>query len=212
MANSLTVSGRMSSTIVRDEHFTIHGLPPRSPESVLARCATQQHKYWPILLVWAQQPILSRNPPDEVGKRHATRLANQPTSLELLSAPLAIARGGEMPGRANHVTHPSPLGVPSHQADVQIVEVTASRSCTLPRVHMVLDITCIEHPSTSAGQEVSGHCLGTTSSHDHTSVCSIKHLFTSRVPHSPYSTCPPDENVWTLSVVGRRLSTVHLYV
>jgi hypothetical protein len=75
--------------------------------------------YWPILLVWAQQPILSRNPPDEVGKRHATRLANQPTSLELVSPPLAVARVGEVPGHANHVTDPNPLGVPSHQSDVQ---------------------------------------------------------------------------------------------
>jgi hypothetical protein len=74
--------------------FTIHGLPPRSPETVLARRATQPRKYWPILLAWAQQSILSRNPPDEVGKRHATRLANQPTSLELSSTPLAVARGG----------------------------------------------------------------------------------------------------------------------
>jgi hypothetical protein len=138
------------------------------------------------LLVWAQQPIRSRNPPDEVGKRHATRLAYQPTSLELFSPPLAVARGGEVPGRANHVTHPSPLGVPSHQADVQIVGATASRSCTLPRVHTVLDITCIEHPSMSAGQELSGHCLGTTSSHDHTMVCSTKQLSMRRVPHSPY--------------------------
>jgi hypothetical protein len=127
--------------------------------------------YWPLLLAWAQQPILSRNAPDEVGRRHATRLANQPTSLELFSTPLAVARGVEVPGRTSHVTHPSPLGAPSHQADVQIVEATASRSCTLPRVHTVLDITRTEHPSMSARQELSGHCLGTTSSHDHTSVC-----------------------------------------
>jgi hypothetical protein len=92
----------------------------------------------------------------------------------------------EVPGRANHVTHPSPLGVPSHQADVQIVEAMASRSCTLPRVHTVLDLTCIEHPSMSVGQELSGHCLDTTSSHDHTSVCSTKQLFMRRVRHSPY--------------------------
>jgi hypothetical protein len=123
------------------------------------------------LLAWAQQPILSRNPPDEVGKRHATRLANQPTSLELFSPPLAVARGGEVPGRTSHFTHPSPLGAPSYQAGGQIVEATASRSCTLPRVHTVLDITRTEHPSMTAGQELSGHCLGTTSSHDHTSVC-----------------------------------------
>jgi hypothetical protein len=128
----------------------------------------------------------AENPPDEVGKRHATRLANQPTSLELFSPPLAVARGGEVPGRANRVTHPSPLEVPSHQADVQIVEATASRSCILPRVHTVLDITCIEHPSMAAGQELSGHCLGTTSSLDHTSVCSTKQLSMRRVPHSPY--------------------------
>jgi hypothetical protein len=95
-----------------------------------------------ILLAWAQHPILSRNLPDEVGKRYAMRLANQPTSLELFYPPLAVAHGGEVPGCANNVTHPSPLGVPSHQADVQIVEATASRSCTLPRVHTVLDITC----------------------------------------------------------------------
>jgi hypothetical protein len=91
-----------------------------------------------------------------------------------------------VPGHANHVTHPNPLGVPSHQADAQIAEATASRSCTLPRVHNVLDVKCIEHPSMSAGQEFSGHCLGTTSSHDHTSVCSRKQLFLRRVPHSPY--------------------------
>jgi hypothetical protein len=91
-----------------------------------------------------------------------------------------------VPGRANHVTHPSPLGVPSHQADVKIVEETASRSCTLPRVHTVLDITCIEHSPMSAGQDLSGHCLGTTSSHDHTSVCSTTQLPMRRVPHSPY--------------------------
>jgi hypothetical protein len=144
------------------------------------------NKYWPILLAWAQQPILSRDPPDEVGKRHATRLSNEPTSLELFFPPLAVARGGEVPGRANHVTHPSPLGVPSHQADVQIVEATASRSRTLPRVHTVLDITCTEHPSMSAGQELCGHCLGTTSSHDHTSVCSTEQLCMRRVPLSPY--------------------------
>jgi hypothetical protein len=138
------------------------------------------------LLVWAQQPILSRNPPNEVGKRHATRLANQPTSLEPFLPPLAVARGGEVPGRANHVTHPSPLGVPSHPADVQIVEATASRSFILPRVHTVLGITCIEHPSMSTGEELPGHCLGTTSSHDHTLVCSIKQLSMIRVPHSPY--------------------------
>jgi hypothetical protein len=36
-----------------------------------------------------------------------------------------------------------------------------SRSCTLPRVHTVLDITRTENPSMSAGQELSGHCLGT---------------------------------------------------
>jgi hypothetical protein len=166
--------------------FTIHGLPPRSPEPVLAQCATHQHKYWPVWLAWAQQPILSRNPLDEVGKRQATRLANQPTILELVSPPLAVARGGEVPGRANHVTHPSPLSISSHQADVQIVEATASRSCTLPRVDAVLDITCTERPSVSAGQELSGHCLGTTSSHDHTSVGSTKQLFMRLVPHSPY--------------------------
>jgi hypothetical protein len=74
-------------------------------------------------------------PPNEVGKRHATRLANQPTSLELFSTPPAVARGGEAPGRTSHITHPSPLGAPSHQADVQIVEATASRSCTLPTRH-----------------------------------------------------------------------------
>jgi hypothetical protein len=61
-------------------------------------------------------------------------------SLELFSTPLAVARGGEVPGRTSHVTHPSPLGAPSHQAGVKIVEATASRSCTLPRVHTVLDI------------------------------------------------------------------------
>jgi hypothetical protein len=91
--------------------------------------------------------------PDKVGKRHATTLANQPTSLELFSTPLAVARGGEVPGRTSHVTRPSPRGAPSHQADVQIVEATASRSCTLPSVHTVLDITRIEHRS------VSGNCL-----------------------------------------------------
>jgi hypothetical protein len=48
----------------------------------------------------------------------------------------------------------------------------ASRSCTLPRVHTVLDITSIEHLSVSTGQELSGHCLSTTSPHDHTSICS----------------------------------------
>jgi hypothetical protein len=63
-----------------------------------------------------------------------------------------------------------------HQADVKIVEATASTSCTLTRVHI----------SMSAGQELFGYCLGTTSSHDHTSVCSTKHLFMRRVPHSPY--------------------------
>jgi hypothetical protein len=113
--------------------------------------------------------IPSRKALDEVGKRHATRLANQPTSLELSSPPRAVARGGEVRGHAHHVTHPSPLGVPSHPADVHIVEATASRSCTLPIVHIVLNITCIEHPSVSTEQELSGHCLGTTSSHDHTS-------------------------------------------
>jgi hypothetical protein len=90
-----------------------------------------------------------------------------------------------VPGRANHVTHPSRLGVSSHQADVQIVEATASRSYTLPRVHTVLDITCTKIPSMSARQELSGHCLG-TSSHDHTSVCSTKQILMRRVPHSPY--------------------------
>jgi hypothetical protein len=91
-----------------------------------------------------------------------------------------------VPGRATYVTHPSPLGVPSHQADVQILEATASRSCTLPRVHTVLDIAATEHPLMSAGQELSGHCLVTTSSQAHTSVCSTKQLFIRRVTHSPY--------------------------
>jgi hypothetical protein len=67
------------------------------------------------------------------------------------------------------------------------VEATASRSCTLPRVHTLLDITCIEHPSVSTGQELSGHCLGRTSSHDHTSACSTKQFLLRRAPHSPHS-------------------------
>jgi hypothetical protein len=71
--------------------------------------------------------------------------------------PLAVAPGGEVSGRANYVKRPSPLGVPSRQADVQIVEATASTSYTLPRVHTVLDVTYTGHPSMSAGQELSGH-------------------------------------------------------
>jgi hypothetical protein len=130
-------------------HVTIHGLQ----ETALALCATHQHKCWPILLTWAQRPILSQKHHDEVGTRHATRLAYHPTSLELFSPPLAVVRGGVVPGRASHVTHPSPLGVLSHQAGVQVVAATASRSCIPPRMHSVLDITCAEHLSMSAGQE-----------------------------------------------------------
>jgi hypothetical protein len=190
--------------------FTFHGPPPRSPGTVLARCATQQHKYWPILLAWAQQHILSRNPPDEVGKRHAARLADQPTSLELFSPPLAVSRRGEVPGRVNHVTHLSPLGVSSHQVDVQIVEAKASRSCT-PRVHTVPDITCTEHPSKSAGQGLPGNCLGTTSSHDLTFDLFNKTFIFAKSPTQSVHV-HRTRKAWTLSVVGRGPSIIHLYV
>jgi hypothetical protein len=89
------------------------------------------------------------------------------------------------------------------------VEATASRSCTLPRVHSVLDITCIEHPSMSAGQELSGHCLGTTSSQDHTSVCSTKQLSMRGVPHSPYMST---ERECLEAVCSRTPSLDHTYV
>jgi hypothetical protein len=94
-----------------DRLYSLHysRAPSKISRDLLARRATQQHKYWPILLAWAQQPILSQNPPDEVGKRHATRLANQPASLELFSTPLAVARWGDVPGRTSHITDPSPL-------------------------------------------------------------------------------------------------------
>jgi hypothetical protein len=72
-----------------------------------------------ILLVWALQTILSLNPHNEAGKRHTMRLAICQRVSSSFSPPLAVARGGEVPGPASYTTQSSPLGVPSHQVDVR---------------------------------------------------------------------------------------------
>jgi hypothetical protein len=80
--------------------------PPRSPETALAWCATRHPKCRPILLVWGQRPVLSENPPDEVGKRHTVRLAISQRVSSSLSPPLALTRGEEVPDTASYTTQP----------------------------------------------------------------------------------------------------------
>jgi hypothetical protein len=90
-------------------------------------------------LLWALRPVLSQNPPDEVGKRHTMRLAICQRVLSTFSPPLAVARGGEMPSTASYTTQSSALGVPSHQVDVRAWQyrhpgLALYRGCTLYQI------------------------------------------------------------------------------
>jgi hypothetical protein len=119
--------------------FTTHEI---LQETALARRVTRHPKCWPILLVWVLRPLLSRNPPDEVGKGHTMRLAICRRVPSSFSPPRSVARGGEVPGPAGYTIQASPFGVPSHELDARAGQYrhpglvpTERAYCTIYDVH-----------------------------------------------------------------------------